>query len=102
RSGKASEGQRRFGILRLLKFLEWRVAIKALFEDKFPLPLVPRTDDFNAIKIVEEYQTTDSLVEFVPGLQQGFEAIKVFVRESIAVVCNGDLQRVRLVVCLHI
>src|SRR5690606_35830466 len=102
RPGKSSECQRRFGILCLLKLLEWRVVGKTLFKDKFSLPLVPHAVNFNAIKIVEKYQASNPFVELVPGLQQGCEAIKVFIVESIAVVRNDDLQRVRLVVSLHV
>ena len=69
RARKAGERQCRFGFLHLAKLLEWRVAIKAFFENKLPQPLVSRADDFNAIKIVEEHQATNALVEFVPGLQ---------------------------------
>ena len=101
-SGKPSESQRRFGILNCLKILEWRVAVEAFFERKFPLPSVPRADNFYAIEIIEKHQATNSLVEFVPGLQQSLEAIKIFVGKAITVVRNGYRQRVWLIERLNV
>ena len=102
RSSKSSEGERCFGVLGLFDILERRVAIKAFFKGKFPLPSIPRADNFNAIKVIEKHQATNSLVEFVSRLQQGFEAIKIVVCEAIAVVRNGNFQRVRLVESLDV